>query len=525
LFTDVKVKSSPKKSPQKEFRCHLCILLPRFYFLFNKYFGEISFDDEESIEAVLANKLVNKTIVLEYRHEIVAMILKYLYTDDASIFLMSKGFELDLIDALFDLGFNKEAKNLLKRVNKKPPSKTHNFPEYSMGEQLGAAVTSEKRRIFNKKGILKKIEKDIQKQNEELKSKGKFTLTKKAIEIYTDEKYEIYSKSAQDRIKLEHIMRTLSDIAIGSKDEKKFLYCHKAILISRSTYFNILLAGFFSDVGNFTSLEISYDALETVIIFIYTNKCIIGSSAIEVLTTANQLNLHVLKKRATDFIGKNIDETNCVDLFRLANMCESEKLKTLCKNFFLTDEFKKSVEPDVCLISYDGKRFKDYQCILASHSNYFMEKFFYEDDQKELPIDFNIDLNYKACSAFVLGYTGKISLHSYPPEVLVDLLVFADTHGFDLLGKKCRNVIPSHSSRFEMLCCLVNSENKDHYLVYDTCNDIFNRYRRYLEESHIKNVLNHFSFNSVLQHVGVGKMCSVFNEFLKEKIGKVPDFE
>jgi hypothetical protein len=37
--------------------------------------------------------------------------------------------------------------------------------------------------------------------------------------------------------------------------------------------------------------------------------------------------------------------------------------------------------------------------------------------------------------------------------------------------------------------------------------------------------LNHFGFNSVLQHVGVGKMCSVFNEFLKEKIGKVPDFE
>jgi hypothetical protein len=100
----------------------------------------------------LKNKLVDKTIILDYRHEIVAMILKYLYTDDASIFLMSKGFKLDLIDALFDLGFNREARNLLKCVNKKAPSKTLNFPEYSMRDQLGASVTTEKRRIFNKNG-------------------------------------------------------------------------------------------------------------------------------------------------------------------------------------------------------------------------------------------------------------------------------------------------------------------------------------------------------------------------------------
>ena len=167
----------------------------------------------------------DKSITLNFRYEVVGMILKYLYTNDSSIFLLSKGFEMDLIEALLEIGLNKEAKVLIKKIDKKFETKNE-FPFYPMAQQLAAGMVSEKRKKFSKKAIETQIQKEIEKQNEDLKLKKKDPLSEKHKKKYAQDKYKIYSKASEDRIKLEHIMRYLSDVKIFSNDEN-FYFCHK----------------------------------------------------------------------------------------------------------------------------------------------------------------------------------------------------------------------------------------------------------------------------------------------------------
>eukprot|EP01080_Neovahlkampfia_damariscottae_P007615 gene7615-11938_t len=472
-FTDVVVKTDPKLQPQKEYKCHLCILLPRLYYLFNKYFKDVKYDDEKAIEDIIENKLKDKSITLNYRHEVVGMILKYLYTNDEYIFMLSKGFELDLIQALLDFGLNKEAKRLIKKV-KKTFETVNNFPNYPMTEQLSAGMTSEKRKKFSKKAIETQIKKEIEKQNEELKKKKKELLSEKHKKKYFEEKYSIYSKASEDRIKLEHIMRYLSDVKLYSNDLENFYYCHKAILAARSAYFNILLGGYFSEVGESTSLEVSYDALETVVFFIYTDRCIIGSTAIEVLSAAHQLNLDGLKKKSGNYIGKNIDHTNAFDIFKLADMYNAPKLKLLCSNYFLTPQYQKTNLPDLKVYPVDkSTKFHDYKCILASHSKYFFDLFYYDETEYKA---IDTDLSTVALSWFLKCYSGKHSLDNCPPRELCEILIFCDKLGFDVLGKKTRSLMQGSQRPIELLYFMFELKCEDEYLKDDLCYQIVSHF-------------------------------------------------
>lgn len=255
------------------------------------------------------------------------------------------------------------------------------------------------------------------------------------------------------------------------------------------------MGGYFSEVGDSTSLDISYDALETVIFFIYTDRCVIGSTAIEVLSAAHQLNLDGLKKKSSDFIGKNIDESNAFDLFKLSDMYNAPKLKLLCSNFFVTPEYQKKNLPDLTIYPIDkSTKFYEHKCLLASHSKYFFDLFYY--DEKEYN-DITVDLSSNALDWFVRCFTGKVSLLDCPPKESCELLIFADKFKFDLLAKKARLSIQGSSKPIDLLYFMFELKCEDQYLFDDVCYAIIQKYYgKYSTKPLFKDLIKTASFKN-----------------------------
>ena len=132
--------------------------------------------------------------------------------------------------------------------------------------------------------------------------------------------------------------------------DKKEIFCHRAVLISNSSYF---LAMFTSGLleTNKTEIklnEIDAESLESIVNYMYTGELVITEENVQsILTTANLLNMINIKDSCGQFIQSHLDVDNCLGIREFADYHSCSVLlkhaETFIEQYFseivLKDEF------------------------------------------------------------------------------------------------------------------------------------------------------------------------------------------
>lgn len=133
-----------------------------------------------------------------------------------------------------------------------------------------------------------------------------------------------------------------SDIVICSDGELDF-HCHRVILASASPYFRAM---FLADMKESKQSKIKIKgldsrALEQLLEFCYTSRVIINSENVQQLVVAaGMLQFPKIQESCMEFLVNNVDATNCIGIWRLAEAVQSnrtaivEKLESYIKTNF-----------------------------------------------------------------------------------------------------------------------------------------------------------------------------------------------
>lgn len=132
-----------------------------------------------------------------------------------------------------------------------------------------------------------------------------------------------------------------SDIIISSDDEREF-HCHKVILASASPYFRAM---FLADMKESHQAKVKIKgldscALEQLLEFCYSSRIIINLDNVQQLVVASgMLQFPKIQESCMEFLVNNIDETNCIGIWKLAEVIQRnsttiEKLESYIKTNF-----------------------------------------------------------------------------------------------------------------------------------------------------------------------------------------------
>jgi hypothetical protein len=419
----------------KEFDVHLCILIARWPKLFAKYFDDIKTDEslEENIQKTVS-ALKGQKIVCPFSPKAVSAILRYCYTNEKDFIkpsgvVVTRELQLNLVDeiikacTLYDLFYfgRKLAKNFGRKFTPTDQAK-------SMSKQFETAFVPPKFKPLEYDAIYEMMEQNITKVWEaktEPKDKGTRVTQMKEDILENVKSYVSAQKSML-------IFKALSDIKLVTTD-KKFIYAHKAILVSRSSYFNIVLGGYFNDVGDVFESEMTYDCTKSMFLYLYTDKPDISDEiAVELLVASNKFNLESLKMKAERYVGSQISNENLLALTRVADYSASKYLKDLCQKFTTTPTYLRT--PNDLTIVIGKRTWATKKMILASFSPVFMDIFLRDDMKDTFEIE---DLSESDFDNFMKYFTGKVQIDpDVTIKMLLNLLVFSRKWGFSLLEDK-----------------------------------------------------------------------------------------
>lgn len=132
-----------------------------------------------------------------------------------------------------------------------------------------------------------------------------------------------------------------SDIIICSDDERDF-HCHKVILASASPYFRAM---FLADMKESQQTKIKIKGLDSGVLeqlleFCYSSKIIINLKNVQQLLVASgMLQFPKIQDSCMEFLLNNVDETNCIGIWKLAELIQrtrdtTEKLECYIKTNF-----------------------------------------------------------------------------------------------------------------------------------------------------------------------------------------------
>ncbi len=143
--------------------------------------------------------------------------------------------------------------------------------------------------------------------------------------------------------------------------EGKQISAHKAVLAAASPYFRAMFSGSFRETRSqvVPMKELSYVGLSSVIQCIYTTSIDIDVEKIEdVFPAAHLLQMNDIVDECIEWIGKNINKTNCFKFLKIAERFDNEGVqevitKFLLENFVAVSEMKDFDEiPKQALVSY-----------------------------------------------------------------------------------------------------------------------------------------------------------------------------
>jgi len=159
----------------------------------------------------------------------------------------------------------------------------------------------------------------------------------KEIEIKKEDKQNFYKSKIANSLKIFVNNKNLSDIRFIFSN-KKIIYAHKIILISRSNYFNSLFNGLLKDYKKKELIinEFSYDVFFEIIKYIYTAKFEYKNlNIIELLEASNYYLLDNLKEQLFDIFINNLNVNNVLYLIDLSDIYYSEELFYNCCKIIL----------------------------------------------------------------------------------------------------------------------------------------------------------------------------------------------
>lgn len=138
---------------------------------------------------------------------------------------------------------------------------------------------------------------------------------------------------------------TLCDVTLVVQGQH--FIAHRAVLAAASKFFTLM---FTTPMIESTSREVELQdvdpsVIEELLEFIYTGRITInGSNVVSLLKASNQYQIEPVKEMCARFLSKQVDSTNCLDIFSMADYMSCQELKELAEDFFLlhfTDLYKK----------------------------------------------------------------------------------------------------------------------------------------------------------------------------------------
>jgi hypothetical protein len=386
--SDVKIAATyngetASSTEQKVYDCHMSVLVSRW-----KYFRKLLIEnearhisDQELTEIITKqiNKYRYQTIFLDnLKPEIFNILLRYIYTNDfvtgldafinpsnkkemervtqlmKDLLYAALRFELNelvtlIVEECMMLNVSFDTEKIIDEYNKSMIEKNNNYRKRN-NLRSAAGVTSVGRSFRNSvvtPSLVQSYSKNVLAHSTTSDRKAK---TKKNQKSSSDNSF--YYESIDFKVQ-RMAMKELSDIVIQSRSntsDEEFnepIFCHKLLLSSRSTYFNVLLNGPFRDLSEMTRYEdtdvpivyvddIPFSILLILIRYLYTEDLTLtASNAFDVLFAATKLDLMSLKSECEKFIATQLHESNCTQLFYLADALYATDLKLKALDFML----------------------------------------------------------------------------------------------------------------------------------------------------------------------------------------------
>ena len=132
--------------------------------------------------------------------------------------------------------------------------------------------------------------------------------------------------------------RDHADIAVHVED--KDILCHKVVLVAASPYFEAMFkSGMKEAMSSKIELrEMTAGTFELVLEFVYTGKDVITSENVSALLEASSLlQIQALFERCEDLLLNNISTNDCIEIWRLTSVFNSEKIMKKAFQFILAN--------------------------------------------------------------------------------------------------------------------------------------------------------------------------------------------
>ncbi|XP_070542884.1 kelch-like protein 24 [Ptychodera flava] len=148
--------------------------------------------------------------------------------------------------------------------------------------------------------------------------------------------------------------KQFSDVTL-SVNGKEFP-CHRVVLASSSSYFKAM---FYHDLKESTTPkvrlnQVDADILEQLIDFIYTSKLTITDANVQsLLETADLLQILPVKGACAEYMGRQIDSSNCLGIQQFAELHNCMSLSEKAENFALEEFSQVSKEEEAMSLSKD----------------------------------------------------------------------------------------------------------------------------------------------------------------------------